>query len=143
MHYSGVFGTCRSGFGDLFLVILVLITVGCGTLGGSGRGHGLTSRPRESASEDFLNRLLVLFGYPDRSAAALLSVFYPFGIVLPGLLVNFPLGGFLTGVMFVSWLLMVFLVLWFLMMTGLIVICCLALLVVLVVLFEGRVFGRL
>ena len=27
-------------------------------------GHGLASRPRESASEDFLNRLLVLFGYP-------------------------------------------------------------------------------
>ena len=31
-----VFGTCRSGFGVLFLVILVLITVGFGTLGGSG-----------------------------------------------------------------------------------------------------------
>ena len=36
-------------------------------------GHGLTSRPRESASEDFLNRLLVLFGYPCGSAAALLA----------------------------------------------------------------------
>ena len=34
-------------------------------------GHGLTSRPRESASEDFLNKLLVLFGYPSGSAAAL------------------------------------------------------------------------
>ena len=52
VHYFGVFGTCRSGFGDLFLVILVLITVGCGTLG-ERCGHGLTSRPRESASEDF------------------------------------------------------------------------------------------
>ena len=31
-----VFGTCRSGFGFLFLVLLVLITVGFGTLGGSG-----------------------------------------------------------------------------------------------------------
>ena len=31
-----VFGTCRSGFGVLCLVILVLITVGFGTLGGSG-----------------------------------------------------------------------------------------------------------
>ena len=36
-------------------------------------GHGLTSRPRESSSVDFLDKLLVLFGYPDRSAAALLA----------------------------------------------------------------------
>ena len=34
-------------------------------------GHGLTSRPRESASEDLLNRLLILFGSPGGSAAAL------------------------------------------------------------------------
>ena len=40
-------------------------------------GHGLTSRPRESASEDLLNRLLVLFGYPSGSAAALLAVVLP------------------------------------------------------------------
>ena len=40
-------------------------------------GHGLTSRPRQSASEDFLNRLLVLFGYPDGSAAALLAGVLP------------------------------------------------------------------
>ena len=40
-------------------------------------GHGLTSRPRESASEDFLNRLLVLFGYPDGSDAALLAGVLP------------------------------------------------------------------
>ena len=31
-------------------------------------GHGLTSRPRESASERFLNELLVLFRYPAGSA---------------------------------------------------------------------------
>ena len=74
-----VFGTCRSGFGVLFLVILVLITVGLGTLGGSGCGHGLTSRPRESSSVDFLHKLLVLFGYPDRSAAALLAGDLPLG----------------------------------------------------------------
>ena len=36
-------------------------------------GHGLTSRPGESASEDFLNRLLILFGYPGGSAASLLA----------------------------------------------------------------------
>ena len=60
-------------------------------------GHGLTSMLRESASEDFSNRLLVL----------LLLLYWvelcTFGIVLPGLLVSFPLGGFLTAVMFVSW----------------------------------------
>ena len=34
-------------------------------------GHGLTSRPQESASEPFLNELLRLFGYP--SGCALLA----------------------------------------------------------------------
>ena len=36
-------------------------------------GHGLTSRPRESASEVFLNELLSLFRYPSRSGRALLN----------------------------------------------------------------------
>ena len=36
-------------------------------------GHGLTSRPGESASEGFLDELLLLFRYPPRSAAALLE----------------------------------------------------------------------
>ena len=36
-------------------------------------GHGLTSRPRKSASEPFLNALLRLFGYPSGSAGALLA----------------------------------------------------------------------
>ena len=36
-------------------------------------GHGLTSRPRESASEPFLNELLGLFRYPPRSGRALLA----------------------------------------------------------------------
>ena len=36
-------------------------------------GRGLTSRPRESSPVDFLDRLLVLFGYPDRYAAAFLA----------------------------------------------------------------------
>ena len=40
-------------------------------------GHGLTSRPRESASEGFLNKLLVLFGCPGVSAAALLAGVLP------------------------------------------------------------------
>ena len=36
-------------------------------------GHGLTSRPRESASELFLDELLVLFQYPPGSGRALLA----------------------------------------------------------------------
>ena len=36
-------------------------------------GHGLTSRPRESASELFLNELLSLLGYPSKSGRALLN----------------------------------------------------------------------
>ena len=40
-------------------------------------GHGLTSRPQESVSEVFFNRLLMLFGYPNGSAAALLAGVLP------------------------------------------------------------------
>ena len=36
-------------------------------------GHGLTSRPRESASEPFLDELLRLFDYPPGSGRALLA----------------------------------------------------------------------
>ena len=36
-------------------------------------GRGLTTRPREPASEGFFNELLLLFRYPPRSAAALLQ----------------------------------------------------------------------
>ena len=36
-------------------------------------GHGLTSRPRESASGAFLDQLLLLFQYPPRSSRALLD----------------------------------------------------------------------
>ena len=36
-------------------------------------GHGLTSRPRESASQLFLNELLGLFPYPSGSGRALLA----------------------------------------------------------------------
>ena len=36
-------------------------------------GHGLTSRPRESASEPFMNELLGLFQYPPGSGRALLA----------------------------------------------------------------------
>ena len=36
-------------------------------------GHGLASRPRESASEGFLDQLLLLFKYPPKSSRALLD----------------------------------------------------------------------
>ena len=36
-------------------------------------GHGLTSRPRESASLHFLDELLALFRYPSGSGRALLA----------------------------------------------------------------------
>ena len=35
-------------------------------IGWEKSGHGLTSRPRESASELFLNELLGLFRYPPK-----------------------------------------------------------------------------
>ena len=85
VHCFGVFGICLLVFDDLFLVILVLITVGCGIL-----GHGLTSRPRESASEDFLHRLLLLFGYPSWSAAALLAGVLPLRYCSARLACRFP-----------------------------------------------------
>ena len=40
-------------------------------------GCGTTSRPRESASEGFLDELLLLFRYPPRSATALLEGVLP------------------------------------------------------------------
>ena len=68
-----VFGTCRSGFGVLFLVMLVLITVGVGTLGGSGVDTVLLPGPVSPHLWNFLDKLLVLFCYPDGSVAALLA----------------------------------------------------------------------
>ena len=42
-------------------------------IGWEKSGHGLTSRPRESASEPFLDELLGLFRYPAGSGRALLA----------------------------------------------------------------------
>ena len=55
------------------LFLLGLFVVGFVILVGQRCGHGLTSRPRKSASERFLNELLGLFGYPFGSARALLA----------------------------------------------------------------------
>ena len=68
-------------------------------------GHGLTSRPRESASEGFSTNFWTSFWFCLVILMGRLLLYwlvtYPFGIVLPGLLGNCPLGGFLIGVMFV------------------------------------------
>ena len=42
-------------------------------IGWENSGHGLASRPRESASEPFLHELFGLFNYPPGSARALLA----------------------------------------------------------------------
>ena len=57
----------------MFRVLLVLIIVDFVTLAGRKSGHGLTSRPRESASELFLNELPGLFRYPPGSGRASLA----------------------------------------------------------------------
>ena len=124
------------GLRDLPFGLRVLITEGCGTLGGSGVIIVLLPGPVSLRLRIFETGFW--FCSVIRMGLLLLCclVFYPFGIVLPGLLVSFPLGGFLTGIMFVSCFLTVFLVLWFLIVMELIVICCLVLLVVLVVLLR-------
>ena len=44
-------------------------------------GHGLTSRPRESSSELFLDELLGLFRYPPKSGRALLTGTLSFSVL--------------------------------------------------------------
>ena len=61
------------GFDGLSLALLVLIIVDFVILVGKKCGHGLTSRPRESASDLFLDELLSLFRYPPQSGRALLN----------------------------------------------------------------------
>ena len=82
---SWFIGALFRGLRDLFLGLWRFVPCDIGAnhcrlrhIGWERCGHGLTSRPRESASEDFLNRLLVLFGYPSGFAAALLAGVLPF-----------------------------------------------------------------
>ena len=56
-------------------------------IGWKKSGHGLTSGPRETASEAFLDELLLLFRYPPRSAPALLNGALPLSYCV-GLLVG-------------------------------------------------------
>ena len=65
-------------------------------------GHGLTSRPRESASELFFNELLGLFRYPAGSGRALLAGTLP----LRYCAARPPLGGYQFLVVLLIWLLM-------------------------------------
>ena len=61
-------------------------------------GHGLNSRPRESASGAFLDQLLLLFQYPPRSSRALLdgtpSSALPLRYCSTGFACSFPFFGF-------------------------------------------------
>ena len=68
-------------------------------------GHGLTSRPRESASEGFLNELLLLFGTLLGPLLLCWRELCLFGMVLVGSLVGSPLGAFLLMVPLRLWLL--------------------------------------
>ena len=65
-------------------------------------GHGLTSRPRESASELFLDELLSLFRYPLTLVVLCLMALFLFGIVLLVLLTVPRLGGYRLLVMLVA-----------------------------------------
>ena len=71
-------------------------------IGWENSGHGLTSRPCESASEPLLNELLGLFRYPPGSGLYLL-VLFPFVFVLLVLLAGPPLGGCQFLVMLLIW----------------------------------------
>ena len=73
----GVFGTCLLVFADLFLVILELIIVGCGILVGKGVVMVLLPGRRSLHLRVVFYRLLVLFGCPKGSAAALLAGVLP------------------------------------------------------------------
>ena len=66
-------GTLPGGMGRLMPCSIGANHCRLGHVGWEKCGHGLTSWPRESASEGFSNELLVLFGYLSGSAAALLG----------------------------------------------------------------------
>ena len=72
-------------------------------------GHGLTSRPRESASELFLNELLSLFRYPPRSGRALLNGTLPLRYCAARFAFRTPTFWFLVRL--VAWLLLILIVL--------------------------------
>ena len=70
-------------------------------------GHGLTSRPRESASELFLNELSSLFVITRDLVVLFLTAHSLFFIVLLVLLIVLQLGGYRFLVRFVAWMLLI------------------------------------
>ena len=71
-------------------------------IGWEKSGHDLTSRPRESASELFLNELLVLFRYPPGSGRALLAGTLSLGYCAARFACRTPLGGYRLLVMLIA-----------------------------------------
>ena len=67
--------------------------------------HGLSSRPRESASAPFLDQLLALFHYPSGSSAALLNGTLPLRYCSVKFAAKVPFGFYLFLVMFLVCLL--------------------------------------
>ena len=65
-------------------------------------GHGLTSRPRESASLHFLDELLSLFRYPPKSGRALLTGTLPLRYCAARFACSTPTWGYQLLVMFWS-----------------------------------------
>ena len=70
-------------------------------------GHGLTSRPRESASLHFLDELLALFRYPSGSGRALLAGTLPLKYCSTRFACMTPLGGYQFMVLLIIWLLLI------------------------------------
>ena len=85
------------------LALLGPIIAGFVILGWDKRGHGLTSRPRETAAVAFLDELSVLFRYPPGSAPARMSEILQLKLLL-GMRAKFLLGccPFLVGLLIVS-----------------------------------------
>ena len=60
VHCFGVFGICLQDFGDVFLVILVLITVGYGILGGKSAVMVLLPGPKRLRLKTFFKQAFSL-----------------------------------------------------------------------------------
>ena len=75
-------------------------------IGWEKSGHGLTSRPRESASEPFLDELLGLFRYPAGSGRAVLAGTLLLRYCAARFACKTPLGGCQFLVMLLIWLLL-------------------------------------
>ena len=106
VHLCGLFACYLGGWGGLSC------SIGANHcrlrhIGWERCGHGLTSRPRESASEPFKNEFYWgSFDITPNLVVLCLKVHFLFVIVLLALLAVVPLGGYLTLVMLLVWLLL-------------------------------------